>query len=139
MRICPSAGLLLLSILLTACGSSRSAQNQTLEKLQSWIATVHFVSTAWSAGSVPKAYAMDTLRLAAEQIQQNGQQLRRAAFPAQLQAQLPGHVTRIETLIARLSAAVKRGDKNAAEEAEQQLASEQQFFRSLRSRARGSP
>ena len=139
MRVCPSVGLLSLAILLTACGDSRSEKNKALEKLQSWTATVHFVSTAWRAGSVPKAYTMDTLQIAGEQVHEKGEQFLRAPFPAQLQSQLSGHMARIENLIARLSAAVKRGDKNAAEEEEQQLAAEQKFLDSLRSRTRVSP
>ncbi len=121
--------------------TQRSEKNlKALEKLQSWTATAHFVSTAWRAGSVPKAYTTDALDLAGEQVREKSGQFRQAPLlPSELRPQLPGHVERIEYIITRLAGAVKRGDKDAAAQEEQQLAVEQQVLASLRSRTRASP
>lgn len=115
MKVRRSSGLLLVTLLLASCGRDRSEKNlKALEKLQSWIATVQFVSMAWRAGSVPKAYTADTLERAGEQVHETSGQFRQAPLPPRLQSQLPGHVERIENIIIRLAAAVKRSDKDAA-------------------------
>ena len=131
MRPRRSSSLVL--VLALACSTRPPAEQlkTELQTVASWAATARMTGEQWLKGSVPRAYAAQTLRAAAETLEEEAQAIQgqEAAGAAEL--------TRAAgATIGRMRTAVEGGDRAALARLLEQLKAEEQAARSLAGGAR---
>ena len=92
----------------------------------------------WLRGSVPRAYAAQTLRAAEETLQEEAQtiQEQRVEGTTELQTSLLGRTQAISRTLGQMRAAVEGDDKQSLAQLLEQLGGEEQAIRSLAGGAR---
>ena len=99
--------------------------------MASWAATARMAGEEWLKGSVPRAYAEQTLRAAAETLEEEAQAIQGQGAEGAAQWTRAAGVT-----IGQMRAAVEGGDKQALAQLLEQLKAEEQAARSLAGGAR---
>ena len=106
--------------------------------MASWAATARMAGEEWLKGSVPRAYAAQTLRAAEETLQEEAQAIQgqRAEGAAALQTSLLERTQAISQALGQMRAAVEGGDKRALAQLLEQLGAEERAVKSLAGGAR---
>lgn len=124
--------LLLLLTLLAGC-SNKSSKDELTKELQtvtSWAATAQMTGDAWSRGSVPTAYAKQTLSTAQEKLHEETDTLLTSTDSTQRRTILE-HLQRLETTVKQMSRAVEQGDHAALAQELKQLSTQEQIISTL--------
>lgn len=123
MQLIHSSGLLLLLTLLTACSSKSSSEELTkeLQTVSSWTATAHMVGDAWVRGSVPTAYAKQTLSTAQQELQKESDTLAQLSISPTQRPTLLENLHRLEQTVGQMSTAVEQADRTAMTQEIQKL------------------
>jgi hypothetical protein len=108
-----TVALVLLAALGSACSSPQQKLTRSLEDSASWIASARLVAAAWAANSVPAAYARSALESARGRLQKQRETLMRSArdLPAEHVAGAVGLISRAESAVGNMEAAVARHDR----------------------------
>jgi len=121
-----------------SCTQSPAAQLKTgLQQVASWTATARMAGEAWLKGSVPQAYAAQTLRAAQETLQEEAKALEEAlpnSAAAELHASLLKQARSIAGVIGQMRAAVEKRDRQTLSHLLKQLEAEQQALHALSKR-----
>ena len=123
---------LVLVLALACCTRPPAEQLKTeLQTAASWAATARLAGEAWLKGSVPRAYAVQTFRVAAETLEDEAQTIQ-----GQQAEEATGLTRAAGATIGRMRAAVAGGDRQALAQLLGQLGGEEQALRSLAGGAR---
>ena len=119
----------LLLILLTACNrhSSKDQASQSLEAIESWLATTQMVVDAWNQGKVPTVYTQQTLEKAQQEIHRARQTLAKSP----ISTVSPFELSQVEQTVNQLSVLVRQDNHQAIAQPLQQLVAEQQRLSSF--------
>jgi hypothetical protein len=130
-------------LVLALAGCTQSPEDQLKAELQtvaSWAATARMASEQLLKGAVPRAYAAQTLRAAAETLQEEAQTIQGVkadgAAAAGLQASLLGRTQSLGQAVGQMSAAVESKDDQKLAQSLEQLKGEEQAVKSLAGGAR---
>jgi hypothetical protein len=95
------------------CASPRQKLARSIEDSASWAASARLVAAAWAANSVPTAYARTALESARRSLQTRRETLMRSAreLPAEHVAAAVGLISRAESAVGNMEAAVARRDR----------------------------
>lgn len=118
--------------LLTACSGQSSTDKLTkeLDSVKSWTATAHMVGDAWIKGTVPEAYAKETLSKTQEELQKETETLK-LADSAPAHSQILEQLKQLKDTVAQMSKAVEQKDQQAMNQQIQQLSSQEQTISTL--------
>ena len=123
--------MLLLLTLLTACSNKPSDDvTKKLETVTSWAATAQMTGDAWIHGSVPTAYAKQTLSIAQKELHKETNTLFTSTNSTQRRT-LVEHLQRLETTVNQMSTAVAQGNHTALAQQLKQLSAEKQTISTL--------
>jgi hypothetical protein len=119
----------LLTLALTCC--TRSPADQLKDESQtvaSWAATARMVGEAWQKGSVPHAYALETLSNAHKTLSDETKTIEelKPEAGAELRDQLLNQTRSINQVIEQMRAAVEKKDNQALAQLVKQLEAEEQ-------------
>lgn len=128
MQLFQLGGSLLLLTLLTACGSSSSADELTkeLQKVTSWAATAQMAGDAWLHANVPTVYATDTLSKAQQNLHKETETFSHLSTDPTQGHKIIAHLQQIESTVGQMSTAVKQKDHTAMTQQLKQLSTQQQ-------------
>ena len=99
--------------------------------MASWAATARMAGEEWLKGSVPRAYAAQTLQAAEETLEQEAQ-----AIQGQQAEEAAGLTRATGATVGQMRAAVEGGDRQALAQFLERLKAEEQAARSLAGGAR---
>jgi hypothetical protein len=135
-----TAALVLLAALGSACSSPQQKLTRSIEDSVSWIASARLVAAAWAANSVPAAYARNALESARGRLQKQRETLMRSArdLPAEHVAAAVGLISRAESAVGNMEAAVARRDRPRLVHEYEPLPELEQRLRALLQGAGGS-
>ena len=125
---------LALLTVLTACGAQSSADDLAteLETVTSWAATAHMVGDAWINGTVPTAYAKQTLEAAQQSLQEEMDTLAQGStVPSDRRTKLLETLQSLEQTVGQMATAVEQEDRAALTQQMQQLSTEEQTIGTL--------
>jgi hypothetical protein len=133
LSVCSLSLLLtLIAFSFSSCALSPSAQLKSdMKTVTAWAATARMAGESWLKGSVPRAYASQTLRAAQETIEDEAQTIQGqpADENSQLQSSLAGQARELGQVIDRMRASVESGDNNALTQLLKQLDAEAQALK----------
>lgn len=131
-----SVTVFVLLMMLTSCSTQSPVDQQVkeLQTVQSWAATAHMASDAWTNNTVPTAYTKRTLQTAQQSIQDSLDTLtQKASAPAPILAD----VRTVAQVVGEMGAAVERGDRAALQQQTAQLAAQEQTLGTLAKQVEG--
>jgi hypothetical protein len=104
---------ILLAVAALACASPQQKLARSVEDAASWAASARLVAAAWAANSVPTAYARNALESSRRQLEKQREMLMRSArdLPAEHAAEAVGLISRAESAVGNMEAAVARRDR----------------------------
>jgi hypothetical protein len=107
----PAAGVLAACAL--ACASPQQKLARSIEDAASCAASARLVAAAWAANGVPTAYATNALESSRRQLERQREALMASArqLPAEHVAEAVGLVSRAESAVGNMEAAVARRDR----------------------------
>lgn len=133
--------LLLLLTLLNACSSTSSEVDEVTKELKtitSWAATADMTGEAWIRGSVPTAYAKQTLQTAQQEIRKQTTTLNKDAS-VQNNKQLLAQLKSIDQTVGQMSMAVAQENRPVVAQQIQQLLIEKKALSALTKTTGGKP
>jgi hypothetical protein len=138
-RRAPAAAALVAALAL-GCSSPQQKLVRSVEDSASWAATARLVAAAWAANSVPTAYARSALESARRSLQKQRETLMGSAreLPAEHVAVAVGLISRAESVVGNMEAAVSRGDRPRLVHEYEPLPELEQRLRALLQAAGGS-
>ena len=108
-RILLSNYLLLLTLLSVSCSSNPDEDlSKELKTVSSWAATAHMVGDASIKGTMPAAYAKETLKKSREKLQEETDKLSKS--PAAQEQKVLETLQQLQKIIAQMSTAVEHKD-----------------------------
>lgn len=105
-----------------------------LQDVISWAATARMAGNAWARGSIPTAYAKQTLQQASEQLRADVQALsalQLAQTPIAGGAPLKQHLERLQAVAQQMVAALDKGDRASMAEQVKRLATEEEAVKAV--------
>ena len=93
---------------LVACGGSDPASQ--LQKAASWAATTRELAVERRVGAIGQAYTTDLLDAGRQEVQKIAQSLDPSTLPDSVRARAPLAVAQLDTIMARVAEAVRKGD-----------------------------
>ena len=122
---------LLVFMILTACSSQSPGEKaqESLQSVQSWVATVQMASHAWEQHKIPTVYAQQTLHKAQQEIHKEIRALTKVDVPTSEISLLK----QIEMTTEQMAIAIEQNDRSAITHGIEQLTSEQRAIHALMS------
>lgn len=134
MRFQHLCSLLLVLLTLTCCTRAPADQLKSeLQTVSSWTATARMTGEMWLKDNVPHAYASQTLRMAAESLQEELKTIdeQQAASASTLSSTLAAKARELMQLIEQMRAAVENRDKSSVAQLLKQLEAEEQAVKAM--------
>jgi len=103
------------------CGSSSSSFEEQLQRVASTASGTSLLVEAWCDGSVPRAYAMNTVERAGKNLTRISGTLAASAAPAPRVQQAMQEIEQLESAIGACRDALSREDRGAARSALEML------------------
>ncbi len=123
----------MLLTLLSACSSKSSGNDlaKELETVTSWAATAHMVGDAWIHGSVPTAYAKQTLSTAQKKLHKQTDTLAHSSTDSTQRRAILEQLQCLESTVGQMSMAVEQKDKTAIAQQLKHLSTQEQTISTL--------
>jgi hypothetical protein len=132
MRSLRLSELLLLLSTVTACSTQPSTAHlaKELKTVKSWAATAHMVGDTWVQGSVPSAYARQTLQTAQTELQNESKTLAKVA-PVGQRASALSTLHQLDQTVGQMAAIAAQHDKAAMSSHLEQLSIQEKAINQL--------
>ncbi|MDF5719142.1 MAG: hypothetical protein PUP91_01350 [Rhizonema sp. PD37] len=129
-KILISNYLLLLTLLNISCSINPNENlSKELKTVSSWAATAHMVGEASIRGTVPTAYAKETLKKSLEKIQQETEKLSKS--PEAQEEKVLEPLQQLQQIITQMSIAVEQKDNKEIATQLQRLSRQEKKIRTL--------